>query len=111
MARRGEAERGWARHGRPGTAWHSRRCMARQGKAGRGGAYQGMAGIIPPGGNAARTGHRNPNARLTPEAVRWVRESHQQGRSIAEMARELGVHHSTVSDVVRGVSWRGSGTS
>lgn len=54
----------------------------------------------------SRHGARNPNARLTPEAVRWVRESHRQGRSIAEMARELGVHHSTVSDVVNGVSWK-----
>ena len=63
-----------------------------------------------PGGNAARTGARNPNARLTPEAVTWIREVHGQGRTVAEMARELGVHHSTVSDVVRGVSWRPAGS-
>ena len=61
-----------------------------------------------PSTTTSRHGARNPNARLTPEAVRWVRESHRQGRSIAEMARELGVHHSTVSDVVNGVSWKES---
>jgi len=67
----------------------------------RSGNSAAMRGIT-----TTRHGARNPNARLTPEAVRWVRESHRQGRSIAEMARELGVHHSTVSDVVNGVSWK-----
>jgi IS30 family transposase len=64
---------------------------------------------VRPGGNAARQGARNPNARLTLEAVRRLREGHGQGRSISEMARELGVHRSTVSDVVRGRSWREAG--
>ena len=59
-----------------------------------------------PGGNKDRAGDRNPNARLSLEAVREARRRHQQGHSIARLARELGVHHSTMADVIKRASWR-----
>lgn len=52
-------------------------------------------------------GHQVPTAKLTQERVRYIREQYRiHGRSANSLAQELGLHHSTVLEIVRGVSWR-----
>lgn len=46
------------------------------------------------------------NAKLTPEAVREIKDSSEPGTAIAA---RLGVHQSTVNNVRRGRTWRESG--
>lgn len=47
-------------------------------------------------------GNRNANAKLTPEAVRYIRSS---GKMVSELARELGMGKTAVRNVVRGRTW------
>jgi hypothetical protein len=57
-------------------------------------------------GNPAR-GEQHPNARLTAETVRYIRERYSTNLvSHADLALELGVSRATVAQVVRGVTWR-----
>lgn len=56
---------------------------------------------------SARTGERNPNARLTATTVRDIRERHAKGGiTMTALAREHGVSLSLVSLVVKGKIWR-----
>lgn len=51
-------------------------------------------------------GDRKPNARLSSESVRVLREMRARGDSYATIARTLGVGRTTVEQVVRGLTWR-----
>jgi hypothetical protein len=51
-------------------------------------------------------GERHPVARLTEDAVRDIRRWHSCGETQRAIADRLGVSFVTVSDVLRGVTWR-----
>jgi hypothetical protein len=53
-----------------------------------------------------RPGERNSYAKLTAEQVQEIRHRHFAGETQTALARELGVHASTVSCMVRGATWR-----
>lgn len=50
-------------------------------------------------------GERHPKARLTEEMVREIRRRRESGEGIRAMARELGMGHTTISLIVRGLTW------
>lgn len=58
------------------------------------------------GPNGRREGPLNPNARLTIRDVRNIRAHHAAGCSARWIARRMGVHSSTIDNVVNGKSWR-----
>ena len=51
-------------------------------------------------------GEQVVTAKLTWPEVRTIRARHAAGERVLHLAREYGLHHSTVDDVVRGRSWR-----
>ncbi len=53
-----------------------------------------------------RIGEANNKARLTSEAVRAIRSALVSGVSASSLARQFGVHHSTVQRVAAGRTWR-----
>ena len=53
------------------------------------------------------TGTRNGRAKLTPELVALIRGRYRDGKgSHASLAREFGVHKTTIGRVVTGVRWK-----
>ena len=56
--------------------------------------------------NAPARGTKQGLAKLTDEVVRSARAAHRQGQSAAALAREHGVGHATMLDVVRGRTWK-----
>ncbi len=50
-------------------------------------------------------GTRNPNAKLTEEIVREIRQRHASGISQAMLAQEYGLKSGTISEIVRGLRW------
>lgn len=58
--------------------------------------------------NFRRTGEKHPNAKLTPERVRQIREeAREPGTSRAWLAKKHGVSRSTIDNIVRGRTWKG----
>ena len=52
-------------------------------------------------------GVQNASSKLTPQDVREMRVRYKKGRiSICVLAKEYGVHHSTISRAIRGKRWR-----
>lgn len=52
-------------------------------------------------------GEDNHRAKLTRAMVRTIRERYAEGDvSFPQLAREYGVHHTTIMRAVRGDSWR-----
>lgn len=51
-------------------------------------------------------GERVGNAKLTADQVLSVRTAHRGGEAIKGIARRLGVHQSTIQDIVHRRSWR-----
>jgi len=51
------------------------------------------------------SGARNPNVKLTPEAVQAIRRERAAGRVLREIAAEYGVTMAMVSNIARGKSW------
>jgi DNA-binding transcriptional regulator LsrR (DeoR family) len=50
--------------------------------------------------------HPRYSAKLTPTQVRKIRKMHyESGVSQSEIARQLGMHSSTISRLVRGERW------
>lgn len=55
----------------------------------------------------ASVGEKNVRAKLTAEQVVEIRRRVvDDGESVASVAEELGLHHSSVQDLCRGVTWR-----
>lgn len=50
-------------------------------------------------------GERNYNTRLTEEQVKYIRLQAAEGRSHADLARELGYSNAGIGFIVRGVNW------
>jgi len=50
---------------------------------------------------------RGKRARLTSERVGYIRKRVEQGFSHSAVAREMGLHHSTVNGIIRGKRWVG----
>lgn len=61
--------------------------------------------MVGKGRDADHRGERNERAKLTSQMVLRIRAEVATGRRVTEVARELGLHHSTVSDAVRGKNW------
>jgi hypothetical protein len=53
-----------------------------------------------------RHGDAHPDAKLTAEQVRHIRESIEQGRANANLAREYGVARETIRDIRFGKTWK-----
>lgn len=53
-----------------------------------------------------RRGEKKPQAKLTDDKVRQIRQMHREGWSIARLAKEFGVGVSTMNQVVKRVTWR-----
>ena len=51
-------------------------------------------------------GERRYNAVLTEGMVRMAREGHRQGRKISDIAKELGVHKTTLGKAINRETWR-----
>jgi hypothetical protein len=51
-------------------------------------------------------GERHGRAKLTAAAVRGARAAHAAGESLRSIARRTGLHHRSVSEAVRGVTWK-----
>jgi hypothetical protein len=57
-------------------------------------------------GHTARlAGEQNPNAKLTARDVILIRQLHQTGRSKGSMARQFGVSHRGITQVITGERW------
>jgi len=54
--------------------------------------------------NTAR-GTRHGRSKLTDYLVRKLRKEYADGESVVVLARRLGLHHSTIHDVVTGKTW------
>ena len=54
----------------------------------------------------ARIGTKNTQAKLTEEIVSQAKKRRSEGRSVPEMASEIGVDRSTLRRAVYGKSWR-----
>ena len=52
------------------------------------------------------TGEKNPRARLTDEIVMKLREEYESGVSIDTMSKKYGYPWSTVSNAVKGITWK-----
>lgn len=58
------------------------------------------------GESVARRGENSGAAKLNAEQVQLIRKIHAAtGRSFGSLAREYGVHHSTISGLVRRITW------
>lgn len=57
-------------------------------------------------GRASMKGESNRSAKLTADKVSEIRNLFAQGKSNMEIGRLLGVHHSTISKIRTGASWR-----
>lgn len=53
-----------------------------------------------------KRGERSPNARLTEQEVRAIRDRHAAGVAIRQLARETGMGATTITRIVRRESWR-----
>lgn len=53
-----------------------------------------------------RRGENKPQAKLTDDKVRQIRQMHREGWSIARLAKEFGVGVSTMNQVVKGITWK-----
>lgn len=53
-----------------------------------------------------RRGEAKPQAKLTDEKVKEIRQKHKDGTSIARLAREYGVGVSTLNQVVKKITWK-----
>lgn len=53
----------------------------------------------------AMIGAANHNTKLTPEAVRAIRRDRALGASIRTIGKNYGVHHGTISRIVRNLTW------
>jgi hypothetical protein len=51
-------------------------------------------------------GTKNPNATITPEVVRKIRALHQEGRTLPEIMRSLGISRTAAWGVVSNLCWR-----
>src|SRR5262245_48841979 len=51
-------------------------------------------------------GDLHPNVRLTEAKVRLIRAERQEGMMLSEIAARYGVHIMTISDCLRGKTWR-----
>lgn len=57
-------------------------------------------------GRRTHWGEGNPARKLSSQQVDHIRRLFNQGRSNTEIGRMLGVHHSTISKIRTGASWR-----
>lgn len=57
------------------------------------------------GRNNHVTGENVGTAKLSIELLRDVRSMHAHGESFRSIARSLGLHHSTISRAVKGITW------
>lgn len=51
------------------------------------------------------SGTLNPKSKLTPELVREVRRRSESGEGYRALGREFGLSHTSIRDVVLGMSW------
>ena len=58
------------------------------------------------GHGTANIGERNPAAKLTESAVRYLRLQIAAGRTVGSLAKELGLVRSTVKLAAQGKTWR-----
>lgn len=58
------------------------------------------------GRSRAALGEANGNAKLTPEDVRAIRTAFESGVSQGALGRQYGLWQTTVSDIVRGKTWK-----
>jgi hypothetical protein len=56
--------------------------------------------------NVFPTGEDHPNAKITPEKAAEARRLHESGLSCAKIGKLLGLHASTIHDIVTGKTWR-----
>jgi hypothetical protein len=56
--------------------------------------------------NRFPTGTKHPNAKVDARSVRKVRELRADGLSLAKIGAAVGLHASTVHDIVEGRTWR-----
>ena len=56
--------------------------------------------------NRFPTGEAHPNAKADEETVRTIRELRGAGLSLAKIGARVGLHASTVHDIVRATTWR-----
>ena len=61
--------------------------------------------VLGKSGGGVMQGEVHPNSKLNDSRVRRIREMHQRGVKQKEIARIAGVGASTVSKVIRGVTW------
>lgn len=52
-----------------------------------------------------RKGEKNHNSKLTWEKARYIREQFAEGVYQKDLATELGVSRSVISEIVRGIAW------
>lgn len=64
-------------------------------------AYLQGATPLPP----KQSGERNFNARLNAENVRAARHRYRAGARLEDLAKEIGVHQSTIQNAVKGWTW------
>lgn len=69
-----------------------------------GSPYDNVRDCVARGRNAR--GERSPQARLREADVRAILQAYREGVRIVDLAREHGVHKTTISDVVHGRTWR-----
>jgi hypothetical protein len=60
-------------------------------------------------GGLGAKGERNSHAKLTERDVVRIRERFDAGETIRALCRELGMHVSTISDIVNGKTWPEAG--
>lgn len=53
-----------------------------------------------------RRGEAKPQAKLTDDKVREIRQKYRTGTSIARLARDYGVGVSTMNQVVKKITWK-----
>ncbi len=51
-------------------------------------------------------GNKFPQAKLTPEIVRYIRSERKKGRSNTDLCKEIGVSRMCVSRAARSIDWR-----
>lgn len=55
--------------------------------------------------NRFPTGTKHPNAKVDAAKVRRIRALHAEGKSVAKIGAEVGLHASTVHDITTGKTW------
>jgi len=58
--------------------------------------------------NRFPAGEQHPRSKLTSDAVRRIRSLRSEGLSLAKIGAVVGVHASTVHDIVTSKTWRGA---